>query len=408
VELQSSLRSLPSKSGVYIFKDKKGTILYIGKAKDLKNRVSSYFAKNQPNPKVLQMLPEIASIEHIVTPSEIDAFLLEANLIKQYKPFYNIKLSDDKFFPYLELSGGDNPAFLITRRTNNKTSEYFGPYADAGSLRAVYKLLRRIFPYQSVRNHPKGTCLYHHLRLCPCVLAHPQNKESYKKNLRNIKRFLKGDKDKLLSDLAKDREKYAKELEFEKAAALQDAINKIIQITSDSYDPFIQNRDPYAYQKKAENEIQALEEVLRNFYSSITHLRRIECYDISNIQGTNPTGSMVVLMEGIPDKAEYRRFRIRSKNTPDDFQMMKEMLTRRLKRDGWERADLLVIDGGKGQVSAVYEVLQQVGQTIPLIGLAKKEEIIVIPQNEDDCLTFKEVKLGKNNPAVLALRRIRD
>lgn len=400
---------MPSKSGVYLYHDKKGDIIYIGKAKDLKKRVASYFSDTNLSPKVARMVADIAYIDYILTSSELDAFLLEANLIKEYKPFYNIKLSDDKFFPYIKISKNENPYVTITRKKDDRKAVYYGPYPSVTPLKTVYKIMRRIFPFQSVKNHPKVRCFYNHLGLCPCIPVFPQNLPEYKKNLRKLKKFLSGGRTKVVSELEKERDVYIKKEEFEKAKSVQEKINRIEIITSENYDPFSETEEASTLIAKASNELDGLKSTLHTYYPHIEDLTRIECYDISNIQGTNATGSMVVFHNGIADKAEYRRFRIRTKNTPDDFSMMREVLTRRLKRDDWDNPQLIIVDGGKGQVSAAVDVFDSTGCMIPLIGLAKREEIIVVPiKNPDGTLSFEEIRLPLSNPGLTLIRRIRD
>lgn len=407
MQLQALYSTLPEKSGIYIFKDSKGKVLYVGKAKDLKKRVASYFTKSYLEEKTQRLVENISTIEHIITTSEIEAFLLEANYIKKYRPLYNIKLSDDKFFPYVKISG-EVPSVVITRRLNEKRAEYFGPYPNVSSLKIVLKLIRRIFPFESTQNHPKGKCFYNHLNLCPCASSFPEKIPEYKKNIRNLKKFLQGKKNDIVMDLIKEREVLAKNEEYEKAAALQEKIAKIELVTSENYDPFEYQKDPELYFNRIEKEKTSLVEFLRNFYPQLEKLERIECYDISNIQGKQATASMVVLTNGDIDKSQYRRFKIRTKDTPDDFFMMQEVLRRRLKRHDWKTPDLFVIDGGKGQISAVVEVFSEMNVSYPLIGLAKREEIIVIPRFENGVLRFEEGRLPMINPGLNLLRRIRD
>lgn len=347
-------------------------------------------------------------LSHILTTSEMDAFLLEANLIKKLKPFYNIKFSDDKFFPYIKISKGDVPYITVTRKMDDKTSFYFGPYPSVESVKIVLKLVRRIFPYQSVRLHPKKACFYYHIHLCLCVNFFPQNKIIYKKNVSEIRTFLRGEKDILLKQLERERSAFAKQLEFESAILIQKKIDAISTIFSQEYDPFSYISDPAFYQDRMDREKKSLINILSDYYPKLSSLKRVECYDISNIQGKNATGSMVVFTNGEADKASYRRFKIRLKSSPDDFSMMQEMLYRRIKRDDWEMPDLMVIDGGKGQVSSVLEILAASNLNIPVIGLAKKEEIIVVPNITAGGLTFFEIKLPKSEPGINLLRRIRD
>ncbi len=401
------MQQLPSTPGVYFFKDANGKLLYVGKAKDLKKRVSSYFSHKALDAKTLKLVSLVSTIEHIRVGSEIEAFLLESSLIKRHKPFYNIKLIDDKSYPMIEITSGLNPSVTITRKKIDLGSTYYGPYSDVTALKAVLKLLRKIFPYQSVKNHPKRKCLYYHLGLCPCVLVNTDNKNEYSKNLKNIGNFLDGKKEVVIKELIKQRDEYTKAENYENSAMIQERINRINLITSDTYDPFHYIDKPDFYFERIEKEVASLAEILKPYYQ-LSSLKRIECYDISNISGKNATGSMVVFENGDKAGKEYRRFRIRIKDTPDDFAMMKEMLSRRLDNTSWPSPDLLVIDGGKGQVGASLKALANLGKRIPIIGLAKREEIIVVPVKQQSGISFEEIKLSHSTPGINLLRRIRD
>ncbi len=403
------MRSLPSKPGVYIYKDAKNKIIYVGKAKDLKKRVGSYFSNKALDAKTIKLVSEIDSIDHIIVSSEIEAFLLESEMIKKHLPFYNIKLTDDKSYPYIAITKGNSPAILVVRNTQDKNFEYFGPFTDAMAVKTVLKLLRRIFPYQSVKNHARRRCLYYHLGLCPCVNAVPENLESYRKNLERIKKFLKGESKSLVKDLLKDQKEYIKNEQFEDASDIQKKIEFINHITSENYDPFRYLEQPDYYYQRITDEKDSLENILKEYFEKKLNLKRIECYDISNFQGKEATGSMVVFVNGDKSSKDYRRFKIRTKDTPDDFSMMREMLGRRFKHDGWDEPDLIVIDGGKGQVSSALMTLVARKKDIPLIGLAKREETIVLPQKQmGQKLEFLEIKLPKDTGGINLLRRIRD
>lgn len=391
-----------------MFKDSNGKILYVGKAKDLKKRVSSYFSHKALDTKTLKLVSLVKKIDTVRVGSEIEAFLLEASLIKKHKPFYNIKLIDDKSYPYVEITTDSNPAVTITRRKIDKKAHYFGPYSDVGSLKVVLKLIRKVFPYQSVKNHPKRKCLYFHLGLCPCILGNADNMEEYKKNLRNIEKFLDGKKEEVIKRLIQTREQFVKKEEFERAKLIQDKIDRITLITSETYEPFQYMNKPDFYYERIERELNSLREILQPFYPDIKTLRRIECYDISNTSGKQATGSMVVFHNGDKESGEYRRFKIKTKDTPDDFHMMREVLSRRLKNTQWKEPDLMVIDGGRGQVGAVLKALASIGKRIPVIGLAKREETIVVPVKNVNDIEFIEVKLPNSTPGINLLRRIRD
>lgn len=391
-----------------MYKDEKGKIIYIGKAKDLKKRVSSYFSNKALDAKTLQLVSKIDDIATIQVSSEIEAFLLESTLIKKHKPFYNIKFIDDKSYPYIEMNNSDNPYIAITRKKLNKNSIYFGPYSDARAIKVILKILRKIFPYQSVKNHPKRKCLYYHLGLCPCMSVNPEKRADYERSLRNINKFLNGKIDLVLTELTKERDKLSKNEEFEEAQKYQNKIEQIVKITSPTYDPFQYMEKPDFYFERIEKELNSLKELLAPYYSEIKSLSRIECYDISNFSGKQAVGSMVVFHNGDKKSSEYKRFKIRTKNTPDDFHMMKEVLSRRIKNENWLVPDLLVIDGGKGQVGAALQALANLGCRWPVIGLAKKFEIIVIPVKKPGGVEYIELKLPHSTPGVNLLRRIRD
>ena len=407
-----SYSHLPSAPGVYIYKNSKGAIIYVGKAKDLKKRVSSYFSKSNPHDfKTMKLVSEIASLQYIQVASEIEAFLLEPVLIRKYRPFYNIQFQDDKYFPYIKIGPSTKariPYVAPTRKKDEKDSLYFGPYPSAGNVKTVLKILRKIFPFQTTKNHGKRQCLYYHLKMCPCIPAHPENLPQYIKNIRYISQFLKGKKEQVIKLLLTEQKIYVEQEEFEKAAEIQKKIDKINYITSDSYHPFEYEEKPDHYFDRIQTEMLSLKNILNANGFSIEKLNLIECYDISNFQGKQATGSLVTFENGDANPSKYKRFKIRTKSTPDDFTMMKEVLGRRLKHPEWDMPDLFVIDGGKGQVSSAVKVLVELGVTAPIIGLAKREEIIVIPVVTVDGLEFTEVKIPNSTPGINLLRRIRD
>ncbi len=400
----------------------------MGKAKDLKSRVSSYFA----NPSLLLgktkvMVEQVKKIKITIVESELEALLLEAFFIKKYKPKYNIRLTDGKSYILIRITIKDPyPQVLLARRADDKNSLYFGPYPSSGAVRVVLKTMRRIFPYQSVLNHPKKVCLYHHLGLCPCppVFDSPELKKEYKKNIRGIVRMLEGESQTIMKELEKDRDAASKEENYEEALRLQKRINALSLITTPFHQAFEYDVNPNLRTDIRKQELDELMEVLNQNGYVLKKLERIECYDISNIQGTNATGSMVVLTNGEIDKSQYRKFKIRLKweksspvllrsqagsakaSAPNDFAMMKEMLKRRFTHDEWSFPDLLIVDGGKGQVSAASEILD--GLNIPLIGLAKREETIVIPNGKNAEEHFTEVLLPRSTKAVQLITRIRD
>jgi excinuclease ABC subunit C len=395
---------LPTKPGVYIFKDENNKTIYIGKARDLRKRVSSYFSNKALETRILKLVSEVKFVDHIIVASEIESFLLESNLIKKHKPAYNVRLTDDKTYPYLEIGKKPIPYVVLTRKPDNKNAQYMGPYTNISDLKIVLRLLRRIFPFQSVRSHPNRRCLYNHIGLCPCIQVFPDRLQEYKNALRHLISFLKGNKDKVIKDLQRQQKEHIKKEEFEKAGEIQRKIEKIGIITSHVYNPFKYEEKPDYYFERVRDEVLSLKKILGKYGLWVNNLNRIECYDISNIQGRNAAGSMVVFTNGDSDKSEYKRFRIKSKKTPDDFEMMREVLRRRLRHDDWDMPDLIVVDGGQGQVSAALQVFAEQKLEIPVIGLAKREEAIIIPVNKH----FLEAKLPKSTPGVNLLRRLRD
>lgn len=394
---------MPESSGIYQFLDKKNEILYVGKAKNLKNRVSSYFSKSIPlEEKTRQLVGKIHLIKIVKTQSEIESFLLEAELIKKIKPFYNIKMTDDKSYIFIRITlKYKYPAILLSRQNNDKKSIYFGRFPNSGSVKNVLKTLRKIFPYQNVLNHPKKKCLYNHIGLCPCppVLTIDELTE-YKKNVKHIIQFLKGNTKKVLRDLEKERNEFSKIYEFEKAQEIQQKINAINYVTTDTRNPFDYQINPNLEEDLRKNHMENLVKVLSENGVSIKTAQRIECYDISNISGTLATGSMVVFENGEKNGNEYRRFKIKRTKGPNDFAMMKEVLQRRLKND-WKLPDLFIIDGGKGQLSSVVEVLNELKINIPAVGLAKRLETIITSDG-------KEILLPRSSEALKLVMRIRD
>jgi excinuclease ABC subunit C len=387
--------------------DEKNKILYVGKAKNLKNRVSSYFLKSADlGTKTTILVSQIAKIKTIVVNSEVEALILESNYIKKFKPKYNIKLTDDKSYPTIRITVKDQfPKVLVARRPTDKNSMYFGPFPNAsGALRIVLKTIRRIFPFQSVPNHAKRICLYYHLGLCPCppVFNSPEAVSEYRKNIKHIIDFLNGNSKKIVRELKKERDALSKNENFEKANSLQNKINAIELITGPFYGTTLDlDVNLNLTDDLREKEMSELINIINMNKVNVSSLNRIECYDISNISGTNATGSMVVFINGKKAGSEYRKFRIKSLNTPNDFGMMSEVLKRRLNHREWAYPNLIIVDGGKGQVSTAKNILQRLNLNIPLIGLAKREETIVTSD-------LKEISLPKESGALKLIIRIRD
>jgi len=523
----SLYKDLPSSPGVYIMQDAAGKILYVGKAKNLRRRVASYFTKNrQLTADKRLMVPRIAKIDHIVTDTELEALLLETNLIKKHRPKYNIRLKDDKNYQYIKVDySWDFPKIYTVRRIEDtkEGAQYFGPFTDGWAVRQTVELMRKLFRYRTCnREIPydmsklySRPCLNYHIRLClgPCIGA--VSRAEYEQNLHQCVQFLQGKQDNILKELKAEMKKAAGGKNFENAARIRDQIRdlemlsakqKMISTKDENVDivslykkdlvaafnvflirqgkligkenfrvdftsadndadimssflelyyattknrprqiylqtdisshPFTkkllnqllqkkrglvvpqrgkfkklvtlgkQNAKEYWTKQRQTEEIDvpsALEKLAR-----ILNLkkapRRIEGYDISNLQGTSATGSMVVFFTGRPNKSEYRKFRIRSQKTPNDVAMLTEVLERRFseRHHEWPRPDLILIDGGKPQLNAAIKVLQKNKLQIPVIGLAKKEEEIFMPGKKDP------ITISKDSPALQLLQRLRD
>lgn len=313
-----------------------------------------------------------------------------------------MRLVDGKTYLGLKITVKDiYPKVLLTRKEIADNALYFGPFTSSASLKMVLKIIRRIFPYQAVLNHQNRLCLYYHLGLCPCpTVTHDKN---YKKNVKHIVDFLNGNTKKVVKELEKERDNLSKNEKFEDAKLIQLKIDSINLVTSSFYKPFEYEQNPNLRSDVIQQELHDFIKILNQNGVSVDSLKRIECYDISNTSGTNATGSMVVFTNGEKDSSEYRRFKIRRdyKNKPNDFAMLSEMIERRLKHGEWAKPSLMVVDGGKGQVSTIKTTLDKMNEKIPLIGLAKREEIIITPE-------LKEILLPKSSKSLQIIMRIRD
>lgn len=394
--------NLPHRPGVYLYKDLNDRIIYVGKAIDLYHRVASYFTGQPDSPKTAALVENVVSCEVIEVQSELEALILEANLIKKYRPQYNIKLTDDKDYLYIKITREPYPRILIARKKElADAKEYFGPFPSARVSRETLKKLRRIFPWCA--NPPKGEndtnlrpCFFFHIELCPGPCAGKISRKDYNKNINRFAQFMTGEKDKLLTSLQKEMEGYANDLQFEKAQAIKKTIDGLQYLTqTNSAAVYLENPNFVEDQNR-----QSVEQLQKDL--NLPSLpERIECYDISNLQGQQAVGSLVVLTHGDLDKKWYRKFKIHMENTPNDTAMMREVLQRRIKHPEWPKPDLILVDGGKGQVGAAFEVLQQAGWNIPLYGLAKRMEWLYSPEKE-------VIKLPKRSLSLRVLQKIRD
>ncbi len=391
---------IPHKPGVYQFKNSQDTVIYVGKAIDLHSRVRSYFSGIHL-PRTIAMVKEITALETIIVESELEALILEANLIKKCLPLYNIKLTDDKDYLYIGITKEDYPRIITARRSELKNLKaYFGPFPSSSTVRSTLKRLRKIFPW--CQSPPKEMnlklkpCFYYHLKLCPGACIGEISHDDYLKIIKRFSKFMDGKKDELISELTQEMNLLAKNLEFEKAQSLKktlDGIGYLLQ--SNRSQIYLEN--PNFLSDQTSN---ALADLQRNLQLAVLPVR-IECFDISNLSGENASGSMVVLTHGEVDKSQYRKFKIKISGKPNDVGMHQEMMLRRIKHLEWPLPDLMIIDGGRGQVRAIKEILDTKSLTIPVFGLAKRLEWLYTPQE-------KIIKLPKSSPSIRLLQKIRD
>jgi len=527
--ITEQIKGLPARPGVYLFKDARGNILYVGKAVSLKHRVGSYFGAGQKlTPKIGRMVAKIADLEYFVTASEQEALILELNLIKRHHPRYNVRLKDDKTFPYLKIDlGEDWPRVHITRRLEENGGRYFGPFASARSIRRTLKLLKGIFPFRSCSKPITGTddrpCLEYDIGHClaPCIGS--VSRREYAEVIRQVILFLEGRQERVVKQLKTRMEQAAGAMDYERAARLRDQIQAVEQVVEgqriaatvkgeqdviafveDKDQAYVQvffirggkliGRESFLLQGTSDEEPgQIMSSFIKQFYASAPHIppllllqhpvedtamlqewlqakrgsrvkvqvprrgnkkqlvgivaenarqglaqlkikqlaspknvsaaleeiqreldlprlpARIEGYDISDIQGAAAVGSMVVFEQGRPRPSHYRRFKIKTVAGIDDYAMLGEVLKRRFKRGGdasgsWAAVpDLVLIDGGKGQLSAARAAMKEVGaDSIPAAGLAKENEEVFTPGRS------KPVVLPRSSPGLQLLQRLRD
>ncbi len=525
--LEEKLKTIPAQPGVYIMKDADENVLYVGKAISLSNRVRSYFQPGaRPHAVTPGMIPYVKDIDYIITDNEVEALILENTLIQKYKPKYNIKLKDDKRYPYIKITSEDFPRISMTRKTERDGSKYFGPYVHAKATRQSLKEITKVFPIRTCNldleegKNNNRPCLNYHIGRCPAPCAGLINKDDYQEIVKNAILFLKGNGEQIINNLSEEMKRSAEQLNFERAAQLRDRINSIQQILEkqkvSSYDG--EDQDIIGFYQKGDdtcvvvlmvrggklmdqehffmngtegsssaeiltafieqyyhsasfipktiilqNEIESMETIkswltekrgsnvtphvplkgkkfemvelaiknatsilereklntifkrddnpalirLRDILSLPRQPVRIEAFDISNLGADWAVGSMIVFRNGEPDKSEYRRYRIKTVQGQDDFAMMHEVLTRRIKsaiNGEIPLPDLMLIDGGKGQLNTALEVLKEFGLEgkQPIIGLAKKFEYIFTPGKSDPII------LDDRDPALFMLQRIRN
>lgn len=424
-KLETKLSKLPTTPGVYFHKDKTGEIIYVGKAANLRNRVRQYFQKSRyRDPKTDVLVSEIADIDWTELDSEADALFLEAELVRRYMPRFNILLRDDKSLQFVRIDyKSDYPTVGLVRRPMDDGARYFGPYINGFAVKRALRYLRRAFPYATKRPiGQKRASLHYHLGLDPGLEEGRTSLAEYRANLRKLMKYLEGGRQILSREIEKDMKRAAKAKDFEQAAHYRNQLHALDQL----------NRQILF----SDHEIQdasrdAALSGLANLLGLPKPAVRIEGYDISHMQGTDTVASMVVFKSGVPDKTAYRKFKMRLPGN-DDFAHINEVVSRRLSEKNtkkWGLADLLLIDGGKGQLSSALQARDNAGYgNLPMVGLAKREEEIIVHSasiksanlqsiekkaqelgaylvRNDDYLS---ITLGKDSPITKLLQRIRD
>lgn len=418
--IRARLKELPRQPGVYFHKSDNGEIIYVGKAAVLSNRVRQYFqASRSRDPKTELLVAEIADIDWQVVDSEVEALFLEAEMIRRYMPRYNILLRDDKSMTYVRINLKDEyPSLIYIRRPLDDGAEYYGPFLSASSLKRALKYLRRVFPYSTHTAMPKRACLQYHLGLCPGPETGKLDSAQYKANLRSLIQVLKGRRKKLIIDLEKAMKAAATAKQFEQAAKIRD---QVLALKNLSQQIVFSDKEFQDISKD-----HALADLIK-LLGLTDPPRRIEGFDVSHMSGTDTVASMVVFTNGVSDKASYRKFKSRVPGN-DDVAHIREAMIRRFSdknRKQWGMPDMVLIDGGKGQLAAALQVLRTKGIALPVIGLAKRDEEIVVSNNwpytklnssmvlklrgfsstSDD---FTLVNLPNSSHVVKLLQRIRD
>lgn len=539
LSIEEQLKLLPTYSGVYLMFDSSDTIIYIGKAKNLKRRVKSYFKRTLDTPKLRVMVPKIVRFEFIVTDTEVEALILESHLIKKHKPCYNVLLKDDKKFPWFVITNEEYPRIVVSRRPNQNAEQgrYFGPYTNSRAMYSTLELIKKIFPLRQCKTprFKNRTCIYHQIGRCSGVCQKEIAPDEYKKIVKQVELFLTGKQEELIKELETEMTKCAEQEQYEKAARYRDSIidmRKIIErqnvvsenteifwdiigfskkqddvaivvlkvrngrliekkefdfelddwdekedvlnsffhayydqnsnLPTDIIIPFdleekellenwlyqIHNKKIKIINPKAQKKYDLLQLANKNALLLLEKIKtqknlkmqenwneigleiqeklnlqnfphRMECFDISHIQGTNTVASMVVFENGRPQKSEYRRFKIKTlKNgVPDDFAAMEEVVRRRYSRTDWAMPDLIIIDGGKGQLSSASGVLRGIGHSMAIVSLAKrleevfvenKSEPVIFPQTSGALFVFQKIRDEAHRFAINYHRKLRE
>lgn len=399
--LETKLADLPNSPGVYFFINKSGEIIYIGKATSLRHRVRSYFQSTHNDYKTPLLVENIFDVRTINANSSIEALFLEAEFIKRHKPLYNVREKDDKNFIFIRVAiKEDFPSISIVRRPAHDKSRYFGPFIASYQVKEALRYLRKIFPYYSKPQKLHSSKLEYQIGTIP----HPSiSKKDYNYNIRKLILIFEGKTNKLISQLEKEMKTEAKLKNFERATELR---NQYLAIKGLSTKISIGDDDSHDIELD-----QALSQLAKTLQLN-KNPKRIECYDISNFSGLDAVSSMIVFTDGVPDQKQYRHFKMRTPG-PNDFAMMRETLDRRFSKRNisWPQPDLIIVDGGKGQLSSAQETLKELNLDIPICGLAKRYETIVVLDTNNSSSKhnkFVEYNYEPRSAALHLIQRIRD
>ncbi|MBU1726096.1 MAG: excinuclease ABC subunit UvrC [Candidatus Omnitrophica bacterium] len=387
-KIKKIIASVPDSPGVYLMKDGSGRVIYVGKAKLLKKRLNSYLARDLDS-KTVALMSHVSQIDYQLCNNESMALLLEASLIRKYKPKYNVALRDDKSYPLVKVTNETFPRVLPTRKKEADGARYLGPFTSAKLLRSALKIIRRSFGFRSCNDMPKRACIYYRIKLCPGPCIGKISRTEYAKLMNNICLLLEGKADALLGRLSGLMRRKSSEQKFEEAARLRD---QIIALSA------VQGAKPGFSLK---DELEDLKELLKLDKLPL----RIEAFDISNVYGKEATGSMVSFCRGLPDKDNYRRFRIKGVEKIDDYAMMAEVVSRRYYRvlnEELALPDLILVDGGRAHLLTVQKELKKLNIDVSTASIAKEEEHIYCANRNEP------IKLDHDTPALNLIRRIRD
>lgn len=404
-------KNIPAKPGCYLYKNKAGKIIYIGKAVNLNSRISSYWRKSaEHSPAKRSMMKQIEEIEWIETDSEVEALLLESNLIKKHQPDYNIVLRDDKRHVYIKISNNEVwPRIFMTRKID-KSGRYFGPFVSTEAVKETLKIIRKIWPYRSCARLPKKTCLYYRINKCPGCCEELIEQKEYKKIIRQITLFLEGRKEKTVREMQRELKKYENDI-AKNSTENEDHIYKL-KYRLINLDKVLRETNVLSLMDKYASDVVELAKVLG--LEKVPE--RIEGYDISNILGRDAVGSMVVFESGEALKSEYRKFKIKlTDDNAGDVWMLKEVLERRFKRivnkdEKWKRPDLIIIDGGRQQLNVALRLLKKFDFKIPTLAVSKGKGLR--SAQAPDRVFFpgekSALELSLASPALHIIKRVRD